>query len=764
MENKIIHMMLRTSLVTVLLLITVSVGICQDTKEKELPVIPVGLDAYRMWDQWPTQRIGVRAYMRSTYDREGGNRAADSRNFLYMGEEEDFNVTLDVLGKGVLYFVRTNHWHGSPWHYVIDGNDYIVKETATEDPVDAKEKFEHTTFIPEESFPEPLAFTWSTTKGADLMWVPIGFEESFQLAYSRTFYGTGYYIYKKYANDDNLSQQVQSWNINDIPDPEVLKLIDKSGTDIAPKDIETVKSSIKLDEERKLLAKITNAPSAVRAFKLTLPLEKATDLENLRLQVTWDGAVNPSIDAPLSLFFGAGTLYNRDRREYLVKGFPMNIRFDYNNQRVELACYYPMPFFKSAEFELAGIEPDDTEIDFEIRYESHDKAPYQSSYFHATYRDIPDPELGKDLILLDTRGVEGHDKWSGSFVGTSIIFSHDAYLGTLEGDPRFFFDDSKTPQAYGTGTEEWNGGGDYWGGENMTLPFAGHPTGAPNRKEAHNEKDLIQSAYRFLLADLMPFGNRAEIHLEHGGRNLSKEHYKTVTYWYGLPAPSLVKTDEIDIGKEKSEKYHNYSSPDASEVQQITSRYEWGVDTFPDFYGNMRPKQRSDYDKYMGAEIFPAHRQDGRYTSGTSEFTVNLDPDNRGALIRRTLDYSFPNQKAEIYVADTSRTDDNELRWEYAGIWYLAGSNTYIFSPADGELGKRKFNVRTSNRRFRDDEFLIPAKFTKGKSAIRIKIKFVPVDRELYPGHPFPGKNAWSELAYEIYSYIIPEFSVDNNR
>lgn len=90
------------------------------------PVIPVGLDAYRMWEQWPVQRIGARAYMRSTYDRTGGNETADASHFLYM-EEEDFNVTLDVAGKGVLYFVRTNHWHGSPWHYEVDGKDYIVK-------------------------------------------------------------------------------------------------------------------------------------------------------------------------------------------------------------------------------------------------------------------------------------------------------------------------------------------------------------------------------------------------------------------------------------------------------------------------------------------------------------------------------------------------------------------------------------------------------------------------------------------------------------
>ncbi len=65
----------------------------------EPPVVPVGLDAYRQWDRWPYQRIGVRAYMRSTYDRTGGNDTADASHFLYQ-EADDFNVTLDVAGAG----------------------------------------------------------------------------------------------------------------------------------------------------------------------------------------------------------------------------------------------------------------------------------------------------------------------------------------------------------------------------------------------------------------------------------------------------------------------------------------------------------------------------------------------------------------------------------------------------------------------------------------------------------------------------------------
>src|SRR5262249_18952642 len=132
------------------------------------------------------------------------------------------------------------------------------------------------------------------------------------------------------------------------------------------------------------------------------------------------------------------------------------------------------------------------------RYEPLHARASEVGYFHATYKDHAAPRRGEDLVLLDTRATEGGGDWSGSFVGTSFIFTDRSVLRTLEGDPRFFFDDSQTPQCYGTGTEEWGGGGDYWGGENMTLPFAGHPVGATDAVTAKNAEDRIHSAYRFL--------------------------------------------------------------------------------------------------------------------------------------------------------------------------------------------------------------------------------------------------------------------------
>ena len=394
-----------------------------------------------------------------------------------------------------------------------------------------------------------------------------------------------------------------------------------------------------------------------------------------------------------------------------------------------------MPFFHSAKIELLNPAETPLEAAWSLRYAPYKDPPAHVGYFHATYRDHRDPVPGRDLVLLDTRETEGGGDWSGQLVGASWIFSDRAVLNTLEGDPRFFFDDSQTPQAQGTGTEEWGGGGDYWGGQNMTLAFAGHPTGARNAKEAQSEEDKIESAYRFLLGDLMPFGKNALIRLEHGGQNESTEHYQTVTYWYGLNSPSLIKTDEVKIGDSESETQHQYAALDASQPYEITSRYEWGVDSL------------------NGKEIYPAQKDLGRKTTGVSEFNVKLAPQNYGVLLRRKLDYQFPNQRAEVFVANLRKGKAGQF--QRAGTWYLAGSSACVYSNPKEELGAAQHKVETSNRRFRDDEFLVSRKLTEGRSQIRVRIKFTPVRIPLFPGEPLP-ELAWSELRYDAYCFVMP--------
>lgn len=687
--------------------------------------IPIGLDAYRSWDHWADQRIGMRTYLRSTYDRLGGNEGADASHFLYQ-LSDDFNVTLDLEGPGLLVFSRYNHWHGSPWHYVVDGKDHIIQESSTADPL---HPVPNSTFIPSKPFPSPLNETWASTKGADLIWTPIPFERGFQMAYTRTHYGTGYYIYDQFVPGTKLSHPLKSWDEGSAPDRDVLDLISRAGADISPKTgYRQAEGTINLPANGAVVATNLKGKSVVRALTFSIPRSEANAFTNVRLRITWDGREQPSVDVPITLFYGAGTLYNRDNREYLVKAFPVNIRF--TEDKVYLACYFPMPFFRSARIELVGAGQPVNGIEWDVHSMPLEEPENEVSYFHATYRDFPHPVPGEDMVLLDTRNTEGSSDWSGSFVGTSFIFSHDADLRTLEGDPRFFFDDSKTPQAQGTGTEEWGGGGDYWGGINMTLAFAGHPVGARNAQSAVNEQDKIESAYRFLLADLMPFGKNAVIHLEHGGTNESTQHYETIAYWYGLPSPSLVKTDQLQIGNAADEEAHGYVSPEASKPYSITSRYELGVDTL------------------NGKTIYPEETDSGRTTKGTSEFKLHLRADNLGVLLRRKLDYSFADQRAEVYIADGTKKN-----WKLAGTWYLAGSNSCVYSNPKEELGATEHVVETSNRRFRDDEFLISRELTQGRKTIWVRIKFTPVNRPLFPGYPV-GERAWSEIKYTAYCFV----------
>jgi hypothetical protein len=197
--------------------------------DSDIPSIPVGFDAFRAWDQWPRLRIGTRTYMRSTYDRAGANEGADASHFLRV--TADRATALDVLGTGVLAFERYNHWHGSPWHYVVDGTDRTVKETNTAHPDSPSPG---SSFLPSAPFPEPLAWTWSTTEGADLVSVPVPFERSLRLDYERTHYGTGYFVYQLFPQGArNLSAPLASWDASSPP-PDVLDLVASAGQDIAP--------------------------------------------------------------------------------------------------------------------------------------------------------------------------------------------------------------------------------------------------------------------------------------------------------------------------------------------------------------------------------------------------------------------------------------------------------------------------------------------------------------------------------------------------
>jgi hypothetical protein len=97
-----------------------------------------------------------------------------------------------------------------------------------------------------------------------------------------------------------------------------------------------------------------------------------------------------------------------------------------------------------------------------------------------------------------------------------------------------------------------------------------------------------------------------------------------------------------------------------------------------------------------------------------------LNPGNVGAFLRRKSDYGLPNQRANVF-----------LDGKPAGTWYSSGS----FSGTD---------TNGVPRRWRDEEFPLPASLTEGKSSVNVQLQFARTTTD----------KAWSDFDYQMYSFV----------
>ena len=152
-----------------------------------------------------------------------------------------------------------------------------------------------------------------------------------------------------------------------------------------------------------------------------------------------------------------------------------------------------------------------------------------------------------------------------------------------------------------------------------------------------------------------------------------------------------------------------------SDIAYHQNKFERGFEWVIDLWGP----------DHHGARMhFPAEQDRVRTMKGTSRFKMRLDPSNLGVMLRRKFDYLYPNQRAKVWV----RPDKPGAAWKYVGQWYTAGSNTCVYSypRSEGELGKTQHTIITGNRRWREEEFLVPRHLTEGVKRLAIKIQHVP--------------------------------------
>lgn len=248
-----------------------------------------------------------------------------------------------------------------------------------------------------------------------------------------------------------------------------------------------------------------------------------------------------------------------------------------------------------------------------------------------------------------------------------------------EGDLRVYVDAERSPAMHGTGHEDDFLGG--WSNEFLDTPFTLPMHGEPYVKmlDRTGQYNGDCSLYRLFVG--VPFTSRIRWSTEHGTENHRNFDYSGALFWYE-GGPKAVETDRFLVCDQASRETHGATLQNVSDPETLTSRFEG--------------RDHNEHTQMVAASL------------GKSEFTLKIRPDNRGVFLMRLFDQFHGRQRARVSVDG-----------QFVGTWYTAEEN------------------RT--RRWSERSLFLPARYTAGKSSIRITID------------PPASSPLWSHSSYTAY-------------
>lgn len=248
----------------------------------------------------------------------------------------------------------------------------------------------------------------------------------------------------------------------------------------------------------------------VRRWWLTIAPRNHTAIQRqLIVRCYWDGETEPSVEVPVSDFFGVGF---GEWVEFV--SLPLNMTSGGYNS------YWPMPFQRRARITVENRSPAIVDrLYYNVAVEAYDRLPDSALYFHAQFRRTR-AVRGEPVRIVEAEG-RGH------YVGTLLSMAppRGRSLWYLEGNERLFVDGERAPSIVGTGTEDYFSSGWYFDTGPYSAPYHGATI-----------KDTLTgriSTYRWHIEDPIPFRRRLEFTIEHGGTNDTPgTDYSSVAFWY----------------------------------------------------------------------------------------------------------------------------------------------------------------------------------------------------------------------------------------
>jgi hypothetical protein len=604
---------------------------------------------------------GTETRQSSSYDPSGSNNDGNFRTAYtkYIDTNGEF-VIFDVSGPGCLYRQQINVW--SRGREKPAGQSHI-KYYFDDEPkprVDATiDDLFSGTIAP---FTGPFAFL-DPRQRFGILYYPFPFKKRLKVTTTDDFttladpYTCSWYQYTYLTYTD--TNAITTWVAPGLDSSTVRSQWTHLGSDPKPATGNlTVSNFVAIPKGKSAVLAELRGAGSIASLKLRLEPYGRKQFYHTLLRIYWDGAKHPAVEMPLGLFFGGGGESYAN-----CKNLPeMSLRtlfYGFDGTNHEFFCYWPMPYWHSARFELANETGEDLKsVSCVLDYKPARALAYlpgQAGYFYARRTLARDPGQGLFNTAFEETG-------RGKVVGLSFYSTQYA----MDGDEFTYIDGSRTPQIHGDGTEDDHNQG--YGGDAYQKPLWG---GLVNG---------YQTAYRFYYNDSYIFNQRIKINYEfsrEGGHDNGGETDAIVYYYKAASAGHLLLTDKLDVGSSADEAAHHYS---------VKGQTWAGI-------------RHSSYDGYERDYEYDACEDDGRAFKGNSEFTIAISPKNHGVKLRRRLFRSNNGQQRAWVYVDGVRV--NERPWD---VCTYSSAPTYqgwfdddFEIPAAYTQGKRQLHLRVEN-------------------------------------------------------------------
>ncbi len=256
------------------------------------------------------------------------------------------------------------------------------------------------------------------------------------------------------------------------------------------------------------------------------------------LRIYWENEEKPSVEAPLSAFFGCAYDENFEDRD---GNYPV-----LNSALMLVApgrgfnSYFEMPFKSHCKITMENRSDKNQTLYYMISG-WHGDLPDNIGYFHAAYRQEHPVQKGRSYTILD--GVRG----KGQFVGVTLASGMNGHNTCwVEGEAKAYIDGDVYPTMNYTGTEDYFCGSYAFGNDiylNRYQTFSGLYAGLfaiigdTSEMYNHQKRFLL---YRFHVKDPIYFEEDFKMVIDNlGWTGARYDDYTSCAYYY-LSKPSCV--------------------------------------------------------------------------------------------------------------------------------------------------------------------------------------------------------------------------------